>query len=448
MSDEMNKKLFDLLDNRRFYEFMKLVDSVNAVDTADFLETLEDDKLITAFRILKKDSAADVFAELSYEAQERIITVATERETSMIIEDLFVDDAVDMLEELPAGTVKKILRSARPETRAIINKFLSYPENSAGGIMTAEFVDVKKNMTISSAIERIRKIGIDKETVYVAYVTDSARKLQGIISLKDMLFASGDDLVENIMTSDFIFGHTLDDKEEIAATISKYDLLALPIVDTENRLVGIVTVDDAIDVIEEEATEDIEKMAAITPADRPYMKTGIFEIFKNRVPWLLLLMVSATFTGSIIQRYSDALGAYMVLTAFIPMLMDTGGNAGGQASVTIIRGLSLGEIEIKNILRVIWKEFRVSLLCGITLAAATFVKLLIFDRPGLLVALVVCATLLISVIIAKVIGSTLPIVAKKIGFDPAVMASPFITTIVDALSLVIYFQIATVFLNI
>ena len=348
--------------------------------------------------------------------------------------------------------VKRILKIARPETRNLINKFLSYPEDSAGSVMTAEFIDLHKEMTVAQAIASIRKKGIDKETVYVAYVTNESRVLEGIVSLKDLIFADPDSIIGEIMETEILSANTLDHQEEVVAMIQKYDMLALPIVDKENRLVGIVTVDDALDVIEEEATEDMEKMAAIVPTDKPYMRAGVFEIWKTRIPWLLLLMLSATFTGQIIASFESKLAAIPVLIAFIPMLMGTGGNSGGQSSVTIIRGLAVGEIENKDIWKIIWKETRVAVLCGIVLAACNFVKIILVDNlifhneVSLQANLVVSLTLVATVVVAKIVGCALPVAAKKVGLDPAVMASPFITTIVDAVSLLIYFAIATVIL--
>lgn len=452
MENEKFENLNELLEKKNYAAFMRAADEMNPVDAADFLTSLPESKQLAVFRMFKKDVAADIFAELDPEIQEKIISTATDTEISGMIEDLYIDDAVDMLEELPANMVKKILQVAKPETRSVINKFLSYPEDSAGSIMTAEFIDLRGTMTVEQAIAHIRKTGNEKETVYVAYVTDNSRVLKGTIRLESLLFADGAALISDVMDSDFVCAETLDDKESVAATISKYDLLALPVVDKERRLVGIVTVDDAIDVIEDEATEDIEMMAAITPTDKPYLKTGVFETWKKRIPWLLLLMVSATFTGQIISGFEEALSGFPVLIAFIPMLMDTGGNSGGQSSVTVIRGLALDEIHMRDIFKVIWKEFRVSIMCGVVLAVCNFVKILVVDNlvfhnnVSPTAALVVCLTLVVTVVVSKFIGCTLPILAKRIGFDPAVMASPFITTIVDAISLLIYFAFANMFL--
>ena len=444
--------LTEALAQKQYHLFTETVDTMNAVDVAEFLSTLTGERLLVAFRLLKKDSAADVFAELDGEAIEQIVSATKDTDLALLVDDLFIDDAVDLLEELPASMVKRILRVTNPETRRLINKFLSYPENSAGSVMTAEFIDLKETMTVSEAVARIRRTGVDKETVYTAYIIDSARHLHGTVSLKDLLFADSDALLSDIMSSEVVMATTSDDREEVAAIISKYDLLSLPIVDREQRLVGIVTVDDALDVMEEEATEDIEKMAALVPDNRPYLRSRVLEIFKKRIPWLLLLMVSATFTGEIIAGFEESLALFPALIAFIPMLMDTGGNSGGQASVTIIRGLALGEISMKDIFRIIWIEIRVGFICGVVLSACNFVKILLIDNlifhngVSLGQAAVVCITLVCTVVVAKFVGGTLPVLAKRIGLDPAVMASPFITTIVDAVSLIIYFRIALLLL--
>ena len=437
------EELSELLSQNKLVDFMKALDEMNAIDAAEYLEYVDPAILPKVFRLFKKDTAAEIFAELDPAIQETIITSITDSEISKLVDELFIDDTVDMLEELPASVVTRVLRAASPQTRNEINKFLKYPANSVGSVMTSEFISVFSDMTVSEAIDRVRSTGRDKETIYVIYVTDKRRTLQGFIELRDMIFSPQSELIENVMESAVISAQTLDDQEIAATLISKYDLLALPVVDSECRLVGIVTVDDAMDVIEEEATEDIEIMAAISPTDKPYLKTGVFETWKNRIPWLVLLLISSTFTGSIITHYEQALGSMVILTAFIPMLMGTGGNAGGQASATIIRGLSLGEIRMGNILRILWKEFRISLLCGVSLSVLIFVKAMLIDRASVEVALVVAISLLATVILAKLVGCALPILAKRVGFDPAVMASPFITTIVDAVSLLIYFQIAS-----
>lgn len=458
--EEKFEKLAELFRSRQYSSFMREIDEMNRVDAAEFLTLLEPKQQTVVFRMLKKDAAAEIFAELEPDIQENIVVTLSDREIGEIFEELYTDDAVDMLEEMPSNVVKRVLKNATKETRAEINRYLAYPEDSAGSVMTGEFIDLKADMTCAQAIEHIRKTGIDKETVYVAYVTDRQRMIKGVVPLKQLLFAEPEERIDDIMDQNIIFAHTHDDRESVANLISHYDMIALPIVDMEERLVGIVTVDDALDVLEAEATEDIEKMAAILPSDKSYLKTSVGATWKQRVPWLLLLMISATFTSTIITHYETAIGAYAILTAFFPMLMDTGGNAGGQTSVTIIRGLSLGEIRLRDVLRVLWKEFRVSLLCGGTLAAATFFKVFAVDfhfqattvlengivQNNLVICAIVCLTVLCAIVIANIVGTLLPIAAKRIGFDPAVMASPFITTIVDALVLMIYFAIASMIL--
>lgn len=443
------EELVKLLDQKKYADFMYGLEELNPVDAADFFSELPAHRIPAVFKLLKKDASAEVFAELDSDVQKKIITAMTDRELSVIIEELSVDDAVDMLEELPANIVRRVLQTATPETRAEINKFLAYPDYSAGSVMTAEFIDLRAEMTCAEAIEHIRLTGIDKETVYYAYVTDNRRVLQGIISFKDLLYADPNDIVENVMSDQLICASTLDDREDVADTISKYDLLALPIVDKENRLVGIVTVDDALDVITEAATEDIEKMAGITPTDKPYMKTGVFETWRKRFPWLLIIMISAIFTSTIITHYESALGTYAILTAFVPMLMNTGGNAGSQASVAIIRALSLDEVSMGDIFRIIWKEFRVSLLCGGCISVACFIKTILVDFKcsftweNIQISIIVSITVLCAIVIAKLIGSCLPVGAKRIGLDPAVMATPLIATIVDTVTLMVYFAIAS-----
>lgn len=447
-----------LLDNKRYAALRDILNTMNPVDIAAVFEDLQSEKTALLFRLLPKETAAETFVEMDEDTQKLLIHGFSDTELKELIDELYVDDAVDLIEEMPANVVKRILRQADPETRKEINEILKYPEDSAGSIMTTECVILRPKMTAEEAIKRIRRTGIDKETIYTCYVSDTSSTLIGIVTIKTLLLAEDDEVVENIMETNVISVNTLDDQEMVAQMFNKYNFLALPVVDGENRLVGIVTVDDAIDVMEEEATEDIQKMAAITPTtDKPYDRIGVFETFFSRIPWLLILMVSATFTGMIITGYEDALAASsaVFLTAFIPMLMDTGGNSGSQASVTVIRALSLGEIEFKDIFKVIFKECRVALLCGVSLAAVNFAKLMLFDRLVLrndhitfLVAFVVCLTMVVTIFIAKLVGCTLPMIAKKIGFDPAVMASPFITTIVDAISLVVYFGIASALLHI
>ncbi len=444
----MEEKILELLEGRGFSQAAALLKDMNPADVAQVLGELPEQKMPVAFRLCPKELAADAFAYMPPDAQEILVRGFSDRELEEVMEQLFVDDAVDMLEEMPANVIKRVLRHVDADTRKMINQMLNYPKDSAGSIMTMEYVDLKRSMTVEQAFERIRRTGVEKETVYTCYVTDSRRKLEGIITVKDLLLAPKDAVLRDIMETNIKFVSTHTDQEEAARALSKYDFLALPVVDGEERLVGIVTVDDAIDVIQEEATEDIEKMAAMAPSDKPYMKTSILDTWKKRVPWLLFLMISATFTSSIINSFEDALAASVVLTGFIPMLMDTGGNSGSQSSITIIRGLSLGEIRYGDVPRILLKEGSVALMCGCTLAVANFIKLMLIDRVTLLVAGVVCLTLLMVVMVANIVGSTLPILAKRLGFDPTVMASPLITTIVDAVSLVIYFNIAKAVLRI
>ena len=436
-----------LLDTKQYTRLRQKLSEMIEADVATLLGELEEADQLKLFRILPKDMAADVFSYTDVDIQHYIITSLSEKDAGNIIDNLMADDAVDMLEEMPASIVKRLLASASAETRRDINNLLRYPEDSAGSIMTVEFVDLKENLTVEQSIERIRNVGVDSETINICYVLDTRRKLVGTVALRYLLLSQPDEIIGEIMNENVISINTMMDQEEVARQFKKYDFTAMPVVDNENRLVGIITVDDIVDIMEQEATEDIEKMAAIVPTDKSYMRTSVWETWKKRIPWLLLLMISATFTGGIISSFEDALQASVILTAFIPMLMDTGGNAGGQASVTIIRGLSLEEIEFRDIFKVIWKEVRVAAMCGITLGIANFAKLMLWDRVGFQVAIVVCATLVAVVIIAKFVGCTLPMFAKKMGFDPAVMASPFITTIVDAISLLIYFNVASAVLG-
>jgi len=445
---EFNEKVLELLEERKFPQLGALLKEMNPADVAELFEELPRENMALVFRLLPKELAADAFAYMTPDEQTVLIEKFSDKELHDVISELYLDDAVDMIEEMPANLVRRILRHVDEETRRSINQILNYPKDSAGSIMTMEYVDLRRGMTVEEAFDRIRATGVEKETVYTCYVTDSRRKLKGIVTVKDLLLAPKDSLVRDIMETNIISVSTQTDKEEVAAQFDKYDFLAVPVVDNEQRLVGIVTIDDAIDVIQEEATEDIEMMAAITPTDRPYMKTGVLETWKKRIPWLLILMISSTLTGSIISSFEDALAATVVLTGFIPMLMGTGGNAAGQSSVSIIRGLSLGEIEYRDVPKIIWKEFRVAFLCGIALAVVNFVKLMLWDRLSVEVAFVVCSAMVLTVIVAKVVGCSLPVLAKRVGFDPAVMANPFITTIVDALSLLIYFQIACAVLHI
>ena len=442
LEEEKKEELLALLTGKKYRELKSQLVEMNEVDIASFIEELDSEKTVVVFRMLPKELASEVFACLEVEQQQHIITSITDNELRAIIDDLYVDDAVDMLEELPATIVRRVLQNSSPDTRKLINQFLNYPENSAGSVMTAEYVGLKKNMTVEQAFAYIRKYGVDKETIYTCYVMDEKRRLEGVVTVKDLLMNDYAALMGDIMDPHVIKAYTTEDQEKVVETFNEYNLLSLPVVDGEDRLVGIITVDDVMDVMEQEATEDFEKMAAMLPSEKPYLKTGVFTLAKNRIPWLLILMLSSTITGGILVKYENAFAAIPLLVSFIPMLMDTGGNGGSQASVTIIRGLSLGDIEFKDIFKVIWKEFRVSILCGLTLATANFIKMMIIDRVTVLVALTVCLTLIFTIMLAKFVGCTLPILAKKIGFDPAVMASPFITTIVDALSLLIYFNVA------
>ena len=452
--EELAEQVEDLVSRKRYAELRDLLLPLEAADIAWLFDELDEKAPHLIFRLLPKELAAEVFVELDSDEQEILIRGFSNTELKEVLDELYLDDAVDIVEEMPAGVVKRILQHADPETRKSINEILKYPDDSTGSIMTTEFVDLKETMTVEDALKRIRRTGPDKETINVSYVIDDERRLIGLLTIRTLLLAEEDDVIGDIMERNFIAVRTLDDQETTARALSKYDFLALPVVDTENRLVGIVTVDDAMDVLQEEVTEDIEKMAAILPGDKPYLKTGVFETWKARTPWLMLLMLSATFTGIILTHFETSLMACAILTSFIPMLSGTGGNSGTQASTAVIRSLSLGEVRFSDLLQVVWKELRVALCCGICLAAANFVKMLLIDRwllrnPTVTpqVALVVCATLICTVVCAKLVGCSLPLLAKKLGFDPAVMASPFITTIVDALSLLIYFQVASMVLG-
>ena len=442
------EELCELLETRQYTRLRQFLADLNDADIAVLMEELTEENLLKVYRILPKDLAADVFSYLEVESQQTIISSLSDREAANVIDNLMADDAVDLLEEMPANVVDKLLANARPDTRQAINQLLGYPEDSAGSLMTVEYVSLKENLTVNQAIDHIRRVGLDSETINICYVLDAQRKLVGTVALRYLLLSRGEEIIGDFMHENVISIHTHTDQEQVAAQFKKYDFTAMPVVDNEGRMVGIITVDDIVDILEEEATEDMEKMAAILPSDKPYMRTTVWETYKKRIPWLLLLMISATFTGAIISSFEEALSVYAALIAFIPMLMDTGGNAGGQASVTVIRGLSLGEIEYRDVPGVVWKEIRVAILCGLSLAAANFAKLMLFDRVGAPVALTVCLTLVAAVLMAMLVGCLLPIGAKKLGFDPAVMASPFITTIVDALSLLVYFRFAIIILGI
>ena len=445
----MTEKINNLIEEKNYKKLKELIVDMNEMDLAEILQDLDDEnQIVKIFRLIPKDVAADVFANFDIDVQQKIIRSLSIKEAGSIVENMYVDDAADLLEEIPASMVTKILANTTPDTRKDINYLLKYPENSAGSLMNIDFLDLKDTLTVEQAIRKIRREGKDKETLDICYVIDGKRTLIGILPLKSLFFNKASKKIVDIMEEEPIFVYTNADQEEVSLMFSKYDLTVMPVVDMEKRLVGIITIDDIVDIINKETTEDIEKMAAISPTDKPYMRTGVFETFKKRIPWLLILMISATFTGKIMQVYEDALATYVVLTSFIPMLMDTGGNAGGQASVTVIRGLSLNEIEFKDWFKIVSKEFLVAVLVGITLAVANFFKLILIDKVSLLIAIVVCISLVVTVIFAKLVGCSLPMLAKKIGFDPAVMASPFITTIVDAISLIAYFNIARALLGI
>ena len=445
----IEKTIRALLDEKKYQTLKDILVTMEPSDIVAVFEELKEEKVPLLFRLLPKETAAEVFAELEPDWQELLIKGFSDTELREVVNELYVDDAADLVDEMPANVVKRILAQAAPELRKEINEILRYPENSAGSVMTTEYVSLRPEMTISDAIVRIRRTGVDKETIYTCYVTE-ARKLIGVVSVKDMLLAQDDQTpVSQIMDENVIYVNTMTDQEEVAQMFSKYNFLALPVVDNGGRMVGIVTFDDAMDIIEEETTEDIEKMAGMLPSEKTYLRSSALDLFRNRIPWLALLMVSATFTGMIITGFENALAAQVVLTAFIPMLMDTGGNSGSQASVTVIRALSLGELEFSDVPKVIWKEIQTSVLCGVALATLCFAKIMLFDRMvlgntdiTLTVAFTVCFTMAVTVLMAKLVGCTLPMIAKKLGFDPAVMASPFITTIVDALSLLVYFGIA------
>ena len=455
LQEQRDQELSELLESHEMKKLQLRLEERNEFDVAEFLTELGDKRMPMVFRLLSKEKAAEVFSNLEPPEQERIINSITDSELAGIVEGMYVDDAVDMMEELPANVVKRVMRTATPQTRALINQYLHYPDNSAGSIMTSEFVDLKKYMSVKESFARIRRIGEDKETIYVCFVTDASRKLEGVVTVKDLLLADPDTEVGELMDRNVVFASTTEDQESVSEKFSDYDLLALPVVDKEGRLVGIVTVDDIIDVMEQETTEDIEKMAGMTPSDKPYSRTGILEIWKNRVPWLLFLMISATFTSVILTHFEDMLAVQAALVAFIPMLMGTGGNSGAQASTAVIRSLSLGDTEPRDALVVVWKELRVAFICGLTLCLVNFVKMLLLDglilgNDGVTIAVAatVSLSILFIVMFAKVVGSMLPILAEKIGVDPAVMANPLISTLTDAVSLLIYIYIAKLILHI
>ena len=451
----VEKALLKMLDEKKYASLRDILVTMNPSDVAGLFDGLEEKQIPVMFRLLPKEQAAETFVEMEPEAQQLLIQGFSDNELREVLDELYVDDAADLVEDMPANVVRRILTQADPEMRSSINQILRYPENSAGALMTMEYVSLRLDMTVEESILRIRRQGVDKETIYTCYVLSADRTLQGIVTVKDLLLAESDDTeIQEIMTENVISVTTQDDQEEVAKMFSKYNFLALPVVDTEKRMVGIVTFDDAMDVMEEEATEDMEIMAAMTPSEKSYLKSTPFDLYKHRIPWLMLLMVSATFTGMIISSFESALALLPALTAFIPMLMDTGGNCGSQSSVTVIRALSLDELELSDVFAVLWKEVRTAVLCGISLAAVCFLKVLLVDRLlmhnesiSLSVDLVICLALGVTVVMAKMVGCTLPLLAKRLGFDPAVMASPFITTIVDALSLLVYFLFAKTILG-
>ena len=443
------QELMELMEKRSFSALKTGLSEMHAGDIAEILEELSPEGILQCFRLLPKELAAEVFVEMNSDDQEKLISSFTDAELHAVVTELYVDDTVDIIEEMPASVVRRILAAADPAQRRSVNEILRYPKDSAGSIMTTEYVSLLADMTVEEAFAKIKKTGPDSETIYTCYVLSPGRQLLGTVSAKQLLLSPLEKKIDEIMETNLLFAYTDDDREQAVATIRDYGLLALPITDREQRMVGIVTVDDALDVITEESEEDFSVMAAITPSGDSYLKTGVFKLWGSRIPWLLLLMVSATFTGMIITGFEDRLSSFTVLTAFIPMLMDSGGNSGSQASVTVIRALSLGDVIPRDILKVLWKEIRVAVLCGVVLSVANFGKMMLVDRLLLgnagvtpIVAAVVCTTLALTVLVAKSIGCSLPILAKKIGFDPAVMASPFITTIVDALSLLIYFSVS------
>ncbi|MBQ2941787.1 MAG: magnesium transporter [Clostridia bacterium] len=455
---EITENLSLLLSERKFSEIKEILKEFNEVDIAEILAELKEEDAVKIFRIIPKEPAAEIFASMDSDLQESVISAITDRELHNILNELFVDDTVDLLEEMPANMVNRILKHTDPDTRKSINQLLRYPEDSAGSLMNTEFIDLKKEMTVKGALVHIRRFGDSVEDISTFYVTEKDRVLIGTLSLKDIILASEDTLISDIMDERIVFCHTGDDKEEVAAMFTKYGLLAMPVVDTENRIVGIITVDDAVTVIEEETTEDFEIMAAVTPSEDSYLKTGVFRHFANRIPWLMILMLSAAITGAIIDSFESRLSSLGFLIGFIPMLMNTGGNCGSQTSILIIRCLALGELKGLDVLKAWFKEIRISLLCGVSLALVNFIRIFIMKyyfgggefALSLVIdmALTVSISLLITVIFAKTIGCLLPVGAKKLGFDPAIMASPFITTIVDSLSLLIYFNVAQIIFNV
>lgn len=444
----MNKIILDLIEQGKYAEARKEIVSINVVDTAQLFEEMDKQKILILFRILPKDIASGVFSHMSNELQRYVVESITDKEIQNILDELFLDDTIDFLEEMPANIVKKVLKNTNETTRKLINQFLNYPDDSAGSLMTIEYIDLRKEMTVKEALERIRETGVDKEIINTCYVIDSNRILEGIISLRKLILSDSTTVLKDIMDTGVISIKTHDDQEDVASLFKKYDFLVMPVVDNEHRLVGIVTIDDVLDVIDQEATEDLQKMAAMQPSEKEYLKTSVLVLAKHRIPWLLILMISATFTGFIIKKYESALQSAMVLASFIPMLMDTGGNAGSQSSALIIRGLALGDMKPHDILKVFWKELRVSAIVGIILSTVNFLRIYFIEKVDILVSVTVCSTLFAIVVLAKVVGGVLPIIAKKIKLDPAIMAGPLITTIVDTVALLMYFTAATWLLGI
>ncbi len=440
--DDIFETLKELLEEKNFRSLSIELQELNEIDIAAFLDELSPEQVLVLFRMLPKDLSADVFSEMGIENQTRIVDGISAHELYDIVENLAMDDAVDMIEELPANLVKKVLQVATSDTRKVINQYLKYPEDSAGSIMTAEYVALKKWMNVSQALKYIRDHGVDSETIYTCYVTNYKRELEGVITLKDLVMSDPDAELSELMDDNVISAYTTEDQEEVAQLFNKYDLLALPVVDLENRVVGIITVDDMVDVMEEEATEDIEKMAALAPSEKPYLQTSVFELAKNRIFWLLFLMISSMLTGYLLTKYEDAFAVVPLLVSFIPMMTGTGGNAGSQSATLIIRGMTVGEIRPKDFIKVWWKEIRVALLCGIVLAGVNFIRLIIQYPGNEMICLTVVISMFGTIIIAKSIGCLLPIGARLIHVDPAIMAAPLISTIVDCLSLLLYFQIA------
>jgi magnesium transporter len=439
----MRDDILELIEQSRYADARNELIKLNAVDIAQVLEEVHQQNVLIMFRILPKEIAATAFSYMSYDQQRYIIESITDKEIEIIIDELFLDDTIDFLEEMPANVVKKVLKNTDDKTRKLINQFLNYPEDSAGSIMTIEYVDLKREMTVRQAIDHIKKTGIDKETINTCYVMDQSRKLEGVISIRKLILSDDDVLIGDIMDKDVIYINTSDDQEKIAMLFKKYDFISMPVVDKERRLVGIITVDDVVDIIDQENTEDFQRMAAMQPSEEEYLKTSVLELAKNRIPWLLILMISATFTGNIIRKYEEALQSVVILASFIPMLMDTGGNAGAQSSTLVIRGIALGEIKLNDLGKILWKEFRVSVIVGLILAIVNFLRIYFLEKVAFNISIVVSISIFATVILAKIVGGSLPIIAKKLKLDPAIMASPLITTIVDAVALMIYFAAAT-----